>query len=97
MQALFLNATLKRSPEPSSTGALSEYVAGRLAEHDVEVEHVRLADHVIEPGVVSEAVRDGDEWPVLHWTHSTGDAMAHVLAHTAKALAAQPIPKPQNS
>ena len=66
MHALFLNATLKRSPEPSSTGALAEYVAGRLAEHDVEIEHVRLADHVIEPGVVSEPVRDGDEWPALH-------------------------------
>ena len=36
MRALFLNATLKRSPEPSSTGALAEYVAGRLAAHDVE-------------------------------------------------------------
>jgi multimeric flavodoxin WrbA len=31
------------------------------------------------------------------WTHSTGDAMAHVLVHTARALAASPIPKPPNA
>jgi hypothetical protein len=31
------------------------------------------------------------------WTHSTGDTMAHVLAHTARALAATPIPKPPNA
>jgi multimeric flavodoxin WrbA len=198
MRALFLNATLKRSPEPSSTGALNDHVAGRLAEQDVDVDHVRLADHTIEPGVVSEAVRDGDEWPAIRervlaadivvfgtptwlgqpsslikralermdallsetggdgtpvafnkvagfivvgnedgahhciaemagaavdigftvpgqawtywnkgpgpgdeeyrttddraWTHSTGDAMAHVLVHAARALAAAPIP-----
>ena len=66
MKALFLNATLKRSPEPSSTGALNEYVGEQPAKHDVEVEHVRLADHVIEPGVVTEAVSDADEWPALH-------------------------------
>ena len=31
------------------------------------------------------------------WTHSTGDAAAHVLFHTAAALAAHPIPKPPNA
>src|SRR4051794_7046514 len=65
MRAAFLNATLKRSPEPTSTGPLSAYVGERLAEHGVDVEHVRLADHVIEPGAVSEAVTEADEWPAL--------------------------------
>ena len=203
MHALFLNATLKRSPEPSSTDELNWYVAGRLAEHGVGTEHIRLADHRIDPGVVSEAVEDGDEWPALReriveadivvfgtptwigqpssivkralermdamlaetdedgspllynkvagvivvgnedgahhciaeiagaaidlgftvpgqawtywnkgpgpgeeeyrttddrdWTHTTGDAMAHVLFHTAAALAATPIPRPPNA
>ena len=78
-RALFLNATLKRSPEASSTGALNDYVAQQLASQGVEVGHVRLADHDRE------------------WTHTTGDAMAHVLVHTAKALAAAPIPKPPNA
>ena len=31
------------------------------------------------------------------WTHTTGDAMAHVLVHVARALQASPIPKPPNA
>jgi hypothetical protein len=31
------------------------------------------------------------------WTHATGAAMAHVLVHTARALAATPIPRPPNA
>jgi multimeric flavodoxin WrbA len=66
MKALFLNGTLKPSPETSNTGALAQFVGARLAEHGVEVEHVRLVDHDIAPGVVSEAVRAGDGWPAIH-------------------------------
>jgi multimeric flavodoxin WrbA len=203
MRALLFNGTLKPSPEPSSTEALADYVGKRLSEHGVEVEHVRVVDHDVAPGVVSEEVRPGDGWPALHdkvvaadivvfatptwlgqpgsvikgvmerldalisetqddgtpmafnkvcgvivtgnedgahnvigdlaqaaidigftfpgqawtywnkgpgpgeevyltsedteWTHSTGDAMAHVLVHAARALAAVPIPKPPNA
>lgn len=35
------------------------------AELGIDVEHVRLVDHDIAPGVVSEEVRAGDEWPAL--------------------------------
>jgi multimeric flavodoxin WrbA len=66
MRALFLNATLKPSPEPSNTEALARVVAEALTAEGVEVSWVRLADHRIDPGVVSEAVRDGDEWPAIH-------------------------------
>lgn len=205
MQALMLNATLKRSPEDSNTGALARYLGDRLADHGVGVSHVRLVDHVIEPGVVSEAVTPADEWPAIReqilaadivvfatptwlgqtssvmkralermdallsetddagvpvafnkvagflvtgnedgahhiisqlaqavvdigftvpgqawsywnkgpgpgeeeylttsdeereWTHTTADAAAHVLVHSARALAAHPIPKPPNA
>lgn len=203
MRALIFNGTLKPSPETSNTEALARYVGDRLTEHGVEVEHVRVVDHAVAPGVVSEAVRPGDGWPPLHdkvveadivifatptwlgqpgsvikgvmerldallsesqadgtpmaynkvcgvvvtgnedgahnvigdlaqaaidigftfpgqawtywnkgpgpgeeeyltsdeqaWTHSTGDAMAHVLVHTARALAAMPVPKPPNA
>jgi len=65
MRALLLNATLKRSPEPSSTEALAGFVAGALEQRGVVCEHVRLVDHVIEPGVVSEPVTARDEWPAL--------------------------------
>jgi multimeric flavodoxin WrbA len=203
MRALLLNGTLKPSPETSNTGALAHYVGDRLSEHGAEVEHVRVVDHDVAPGVTSEAVRPGDGWPALHdkvvaadivvfatptwmgqpgsvikgvmerldallseagddgtpvafnkvcgvivtgnedgahhciaelaqaaidvgftfpgqawtywnkgpgpseaeyltsdeqnWTHSTGDAMAHVLIHVARALAATPIPRPPNA
>ena len=204
MKAIVLNATLKLSPEESNTELLATFVGEVLkTEHDVEVEHVRLVDHDIAPGVVSEEVRPGDAWPALRervlsaeilivatptwlgqpssisklalermdafisetsddgtpvafnrvagvivtgnedgahhciseiagalidigytipgqawtywnkgpgpgseeygstddkeWTHETGKAMAHVLAHTAAALAQTPVPKPPNA
>lgn len=43
------------------------------------------------PGPGEEEYTSSDE---QEWTHSTGRAMSHVLAHTARALAANPIPKP---
>jgi multimeric flavodoxin WrbA len=205
MKALILNGTLKPSPEESNTGALAAFVGDQLSGHGVAVEHVRLVDAAVAPGVVSEAVRPGDGWPAIHdrvvaadililatptwmgqagsvikgalerldalisetqedgtpmafnkvagfvvtgnedgahaciaamaqasidvgftvpgqawtywnkgpgpsdasyltasdeekeWTHSTGEAMAHVLVHAARALAATPIPRPPNA
>ena len=66
MRALALNATLKASPETSNTEGLTKVVLDALEAHGVECELVRLADHDIAPGVVSEAVHEGDEWPALH-------------------------------
>lgn len=204
MRAIFLNATLKPSPEDSNTALLASFVGDVLRdEHGVDVEHVRLVDHDVAPGVVSEEVRAGDAWPALRkrigeaeilvvatptwlgqpssvakralermdamisetsedgtpvafnrvagvvvtgnedgahhciaeiagalvdigytipgqawtywnkgpgpgseeygsssevdWTHETGRAMAHVLAHTARALATTPVPRPPNA
>lgn len=65
MRAVCLNCTLKRSPEPSNTESLAEVVLARLRAEGVEVEIVRVVDHQIDPGVVSEAITDGDEWPAL--------------------------------
>jgi hypothetical protein len=65
MRAICLNCTLKRSPEPSSAASLSEVVMSALRDEGVETDEIRLADHQIDPGVVSEAVTDGDAWPQL--------------------------------
>ncbi len=65
MRAVVLNCTLKPSPEPSSTEALARVVTGTLEAHGVACDIIRLADHDIAPGVVSEAVRVGDEWPAI--------------------------------
>lgn len=66
MRALALNGTLKPSPDESSTEALTKVVLGALAAEGVEVEEIRLVDHPIAPGVVSEAVRPGDARPAIH-------------------------------
>ena len=65
MKAICLNCTLKPSPGPSNTEALAEVVLGALREHGVETDVVRLVDHRIDAGVVSEAVAEGDEWPSI--------------------------------
>ena len=65
MKALFVSCTLKPSPEPSNTEALAAVVADALQERDVIVEHVRLADLDVRPGVVTD-LGDGDEWPSVH-------------------------------
>jgi hypothetical protein len=66
MKAVCLNCTLKRSPERSSTASLSEVVMSALSDEGVETDAIRLVDHQIDPGVVSESVTDGDEWQA--WT-----------------------------
>ncbi len=66
MRALALNGTLKPSPAKSSTDALTRVVLDALGRQDVDCEMVRLVDYDIAPGVVSEAVREGDEWPQIH-------------------------------
>jgi multimeric flavodoxin WrbA len=65
MKAICLNCTLKRSPEQSSSASLSEVVMSALRDEGVETDAIRLVDHTIEPGVVSEAVTDADEWPEI--------------------------------
>ncbi len=64
MRATILNCTLKPSPERSNTEALARIVGGALEQEGVAVEMLRLVDHDIRPGVVSDA-GDGDEWPAI--------------------------------
>ncbi|WP_344696043.1 flavodoxin family protein [Sphingomonas rosea] len=66
LKAIAINATLKPSgKEPSSTDKMIDLVADGLRKHGVEwAGTIRLADHVIKPGVSSDE-GDGDEWPAL--------------------------------
>jgi multimeric flavodoxin WrbA len=64
MRALFVNCTLKPSPETSNSEALAKLVAAALQDEDVETEFVRAVDHDIKPGVESD-MGDGDEWPAI--------------------------------
>ena len=64
LTALALNCTLKPSPAESSTSLLLRQVLDELAENGVEGTEVRIADHVVSPGVEID-MGDGDEWPSI--------------------------------
>ena len=64
MRALFLNCTLKPSPQESDTERLASVVAEALAAEGVDVATIRVVDHDVRPGVTSDE-GDGDEWPAI--------------------------------
>ena len=69
LRAMYLNCTLKRSPEQSHTGGLVEASAGIMRKHGVEVEILRPIDHDIATGVYTDMTEHGwesDEWPAIH-------------------------------
>ncbi len=69
LRAVFLNCTLKRSPERSHTQGLIDISAGILRRQGVQVEEIRAVDHDIATGVwpdMTEHGWDTDEWPVLY-------------------------------
>ena len=66
LKALFLNCTIKYSPEVSNTEALIEKVAGHMKKLGAETESIRITDYNISFGVTSEAVKEGDQWPEVY-------------------------------
>jgi len=62
LQATVLSCTLKSSPEPSNTEALTSVLTDVLESEGVECTMFRLVDMKIPPGVQSD-LGDGDEWP----------------------------------
>ena len=69
LRAMFINCTLKRSPEPSHTEGLVEASAALMRKHGVEVETLRAVDHDIATGVYVDMTEHGwatDDWPAIH-------------------------------
>jgi len=64
LHALFLNCTLKPSPEPSNTQALIAKVEGLMSRQGVRTETVRIADHSVGTGISSD-LGPGDGWPAI--------------------------------
>ena len=64
LKAIFLNCTLKNSPEVSNTEALCRQVIRWFDQMDVESEIVRIVDYNVKFGVTSDEGR-GDEWPQI--------------------------------
>ena len=68
LKALFVNCTLKRSPEVSNTQALVDASRAIMQRHGVAAESVRLVDHDIATGVWPDMTEHGwahDEWPPI--------------------------------
>ncbi|MFE9817374.1 flavodoxin family protein [Streptomyces sp. NPDC005773] len=68
LRAVYINATLKRSPEISNTDGLIDLSSGIMRRHGVQVETVRAADHDIATGVWPDMTEHGwqtDAWPAL--------------------------------
>ncbi len=66
LSAIFINCTLKRSPEPSNTKALADRSIAVLEEQGVAVETIRALDHDIATGVQPDMTEHGwdrDDWP----------------------------------
>ena len=69
LRALFINCTLKRSPEPSNTQGLMDVSARIMAKQGVSVDHIRAADREIAAGVWPDMTEHGwpaDEWPAIY-------------------------------
>jgi multimeric flavodoxin WrbA len=69
LRALFLNCTLKRSPQLSNTDGLIELSSAIMRRFGVVVDALRAADHDIATGVWPDMTEHGsaiDEWPVIY-------------------------------
>ena len=64
IKALFLNCTLKKSPQVSNTRALIDKAVDLFRELGVESEVVRVVDYKVAFGVSSDE-GEGDEWPLI--------------------------------
>ncbi|MCM4160709.1 flavodoxin family protein [Antarcticibacterium flavum] len=62
LKALFLNCTLKKSPETSNTAAFIAEAEKIFHELDVETETIRVVDHNVKFGTTSDE-GEGDAWP----------------------------------
>jgi multimeric flavodoxin WrbA len=68
LEAVFVNCTLKRSPEVSNTQGLVDASAQIMRRHGVEVETLRAVDHDIATGVYPDMRDHGwetDTWPEI--------------------------------
>ncbi len=68
LSALFINCTLKKSPEKSHTDGLIDISKSIMEKNGVEVETIRFIDHEVASGIYPDMTEYGweaDEWPEL--------------------------------
>jgi multimeric flavodoxin WrbA len=68
LRALFINCTLKRSPDVSNTQALADRSIAIMERLGVTVDTIRAVDHALATGVQPDMTDHGwedDEWPAI--------------------------------
>lgn len=68
LKALFINCSLKRSPELSHTQGLIDLSARVMQSQGVTTESIRFVDHIIPPGIYPDMTEHGyerDDWMQL--------------------------------
>jgi multimeric flavodoxin WrbA len=69
LHAVFLNCTLKRSPERSHTQGLMDMAIAIMQKNGVSVDSIRVVDHDIAFGVYPDMTEQGwskDDWPRIY-------------------------------
>jgi len=68
LRALFINCTLKPTPEVSNTQRLMDNAIAIMRSNGVAIDEVRAVDHEIPPGVQPDMTEHGfaqDDWPAI--------------------------------
>jgi multimeric flavodoxin WrbA len=69
LTALFVNCTLKKSPDVSHTQGLMDIAIAIMEANQVITETIRAVDHQIAPGVYDDMTEHGwdrDDWPAIY-------------------------------
>lgn len=69
LKALFINCTLKKSPEKSHTQLLVDASRKIMEKHGIKTDVIRAVDHDIATGVYPDMTKQGwkkDEWPEIY-------------------------------
>lgn len=68
LKAIYINCTLKKSPDTSHTDILMDVSKKILSKENVDFEEIRLVDHDVASGVYPDMTEHGwekDEWPAI--------------------------------
>ncbi|MBD3636353.1 MAG: flavodoxin family protein [Crocinitomicaceae bacterium] len=68
LKSIYINCTLKKSPETSHTAGLMQVSKDIMAKENVQVDSIRFIDHDVASGVYPDMTEQGwekDEWPDL--------------------------------
>lgn len=87
LSALYINCTLKKSPQPSHTEGLMRQSMAIMETNGVSVEYIRAVDHDIAPGVYPNMTEYGWEVGRLAGHPEEGDGQSDPgdrLTHLAR-------------